>query len=137
MYLKYAVEALHSKNYTPPWDVVLDWMKMFAESLIFAVQNIKPILDYFNFKFDPNCVRESEFYNDIFIKDDPELFFAFESKDVTNQRFLSDIIQNVLTIKKNYIAQILDKGSETILLAFDGWDEYSKLKQETGVSQEV
>ena len=102
--MKYSVEALHSKNYIPAWDVDLNWMKMFVEFLIFALQSMKPIFDYFNFKFDLNCVRESELYNDIFIKEDPELFFAFESKDVTNERFLADIINNVFATKKHDIA---------------------------------
>ena len=43
----------------------------------------------------------------------------------------------MVDVSRQEIKNVLDKGRKTILLLFDGWDEYAKQCKGTGASKEI
>jgi len=69
----------------------------------------------------------------------PELLLAFELKNSCNQPKLEDLVSITIEgqISHAEIKNIINHGSKTILLIFDGYDEYTKKKVSSGISQEI
>ena len=74
----------------------------------------------------------------------PELIFAFELRNIYQFKNLTEaIIREVINIDENIsvkegdIEKIFERGMKNILFAFDGYDEYIKLKSEGTTMTEI
>ena len=71
----------------------------------------------------------------------PELILAFEFKDLCSHKLLEDILLTLIEeedLTRDNIKAILDRGRDSILFAFDGYDEFTKFQLcQNGVSSEV
>ena len=100
------------------------------------------VLDWL-WKIFPNSIKMKlldEFLEVQDLKPFPELVLAFEFKDLCTYKLLEDILLILVKddLTRGEVRKILDGGRDTILFAFDGYDEFTKFQLcQTGVSTEV
>ena len=137
---RYAIEYLYNQGWIwVSWQSVVNKWPIFMSFVeympligvidsYFGRGTFKQTLDYFKHKPQPL----------------PELVFAFELRNIYQYKNLTEAIigemmkiDEKIFVKEEDIEKIFERGMKNILLVFDGYDEYIKLKNEGTTMTEV
>ena len=139
---KYAIEHL----YTQGWIGNYNWQSVVNKWPVFiSVVKYMPLMGTIDFKFGPGTFTPTLYYfKHICSHSLPELVFAFELRNIYQYKNLTEAIigemkdiDEKISAKEGDIEKIFERGVKNILLGFDGYDEYIKLKNEGIAMTEV
>lgn len=137
---KYAIEHLYKEGWIwVSWQTVVKKWPSFM-----AVVEYLPLMGVIDFYFGRGTFAQTLDYFKHKPHPLPELVFAFELRNIYQYKNLSEAIlgeminiDEDISAKEGDIEKIFERGMKNILLVFDGYDEYVKLKNEGTTMTEV
>ena len=137
---KYAIEHLYNQGWIwVSWQFVVNKWPVFM-----SVFEYMPFMSVIDFHFGRGTFAQTLDYFKHKPNPLPELVFAFELRNIYQYKNLTEAIigeminiDEKISVKEGDIEKIFERGMKNILLGFDGYDEYIKLKNEGTTMTEV